>query len=323
MNRQAPRVDFDEAAQSAIEWAVLLRSGEMNSDDQRAFDRWLSGSDKNHAAWLKLQSALAPFSRAAANGSVMAREALTLTNASKRKFLRNSAASVAVLGISGLAGAALWQRQTDAQYALNVQTGTGERRDIVLADRTHLFVNAKSTVRARDGSFRTLQLRSGTMYADVAADRRGSLFSVQTDDGWVRTTAAAMEIATSDDGTLVSVQRSHAVIETLSGLRAMLQPGDVVRFSRESIKRISSSIAAGPSWPKGLFVASDVQLSTVIDALRPYYRGFIRITPDAASRRVSGVFQLDDTRQALDQIAQTLPVNVSTYANCIVMISAR
>jgi len=184
-------------------------------------------------------------------------------------------------------------------------------------------INAKSTVQVRTGYTRTPLLTSGTMYAEVPADRFGWMFNVETSNGWIRTATAALEIATAHDTTRVSMHRSQATVGTEGGLRTVLQTGDVVEFGRHYITRVSTVLPSIPSWVKGLFVASDVPLSAVIDALRPYYRGFIHITPEAAQRRVSGVFPLDDPQRALDQIAQTLQVDVSTYGNSVVNISSR
>lgn len=320
---QARCPKLDEVARTAVKWAVLMHSGEMSDDQRRAFERWISDDDRNRTAWQRLESALVPFAHVGEHGKEAAREALVLTDASRRKFLRNGIAVIGVLGVTGWAGGVLLQRRNDVQYALNLRTGLAERKDFVMADQTHLFIDAKTTVQGRRANARSLLLRNGTMYADVAADRAGSMFSVETSGGWIRTAAAALEIAATDNITRVSVHRSRAVIETAGGLHAMLQPGDVVEFGRHYITRLATALSASPSWIKGLYVASDVPLAAVIDALRPYYRGFIRITPEAAQRRVSGVFPLDDAQRALEQIAQTLSVDVTTYANCVVIISAR
>ena len=323
MTTPATPPELDEAARGAVEWAVLLRSGEMSADEQRDFDRWMSDSDRNRAAWQRLQVVLTPFARTAAHSAQAAREALVLTSGARRKLLRNGIGVVATLGGAGMTGYLVLQRRSNAQFAANFQTVTGERRNIVLADQTHLFIDAKSAVQVRAGVARQVLLRSGKLYADVAPDRHGTFFSIETSDGWVRTAEAALEVASATGGTRVTVRPARATVETLGGLRAILQPGDVVEFGRHSIRRIATSLSAGPAWIKGLFVASDVPLSTVIDALRPYYRGLIRISPEAGQRRVSGVFRLDDARQALDQISQTISVDVTTYANCVVIISAR
>jgi transmembrane sensor len=58
----------------------------------------------------------------------------------------------------------------------------------------------------------------------------------------------------------------------------------------------------------------------VVDALRPYRRGIIRITPAAARLRVLGAFPLDDTSRALESLRQTLPIDVSSLGGWFVSI---
>lgn len=314
--------DFDDAAAAAVEWAVLMRSGEVSTAHRSEFDNWMNCSETNRAAWQRLESALAPFARAVAHGKDAARGALDLTRVSRRRFVRNGIATVSTIGVAGVAGSMLWQRKPDEQIASTYQTGTAERREVVLTDRTHLFINARSKVGLRARATRAVLLQTGTLYADVARDNRDAPFSVETSDGWIRTSSAALEIATLDHETRVSVRRARAFVETAGGLQATLLPGDVIEFGRQSIKRISSSVPVKPDWINGLLVASDVPLSTVIDALRPYYRGYIRVTPAAARHRVTGVFSLDNANLAFEQIAETLAVNVMTYANYLVVVSA-
>ncbi|MNF09808.1 fec operon regulator FecR [compost metagenome] len=54
-------------------------------------------------------------------------------------------------------------------------------------------------------------------------------------------------------------------------------------------------------------------LGEVIDALRPYRDGVLRISEAAAKLRVFGVFPLDDSERSLQSLAQVLPITLSRY----------
>ena len=64
----------------------------------------------------------------------------------------------------------------------------------------------------------------------------------------------------------------------------------------------------------------DEPLSSLIDALRPYQTGVLRISPEAARLRVFGVFALDNTAHTLSALAQTLPLKVTRYGPWLTVI---
>ena len=67
----------------------------------------------------------------------------------------------------------------------------------------------------------------------------------------------------------------------------------------------------------------DEPLEQVVEALRPYQRGFIRIAPQVRHLRVQGVFPLDDPARTLAALAETLPIQVDSYSPWLTLIRAR
>ena len=59
--------------------------------------------------------------------------------------------------------------------------------------------------------------------------------------------------------------------------------------------------------------AHDQPLGEVIESLRAYRRGLIRISERAAAIRLYGSYALADTDRVLALLAQTLPVRVQVY----------
>ncbi|MNE40911.1 fec operon regulator FecR [compost metagenome] len=64
----------------------------------------------------------------------------------------------------------------------------------------------------------------------------------------------------------------------------------------------------------------DEPLHAVLDALRPYQRGYIRVAPAVRDIRVQGVFPLDQPQQALAALAEALPISVERYGPWLMMI---
>ncbi|MNT72156.1 fec operon regulator FecR [compost metagenome] len=61
----------------------------------------------------------------------------------------------------------------------------------------------------------------------------------------------------------------------------------------------------------------------MIDALRPYRRGLLRISPEVRQLRVQGVFPLDDSDRALTALEETLAVRVERYGPWLTLIGPR
>ncbi len=67
----------------------------------------------------------------------------------------------------------------------------------------------------------------------------------------------------------------------------------------------------------------DEPLEAVIDALRPYRSGLIRVAPSVRELRVQGVYPLDDPYRALTALAETLPIRVQHYGPWLTLIGPR
>jgi transmembrane sensor len=67
----------------------------------------------------------------------------------------------------------------------------------------------------------------------------------------------------------------------------------------------------------------DESLEQVVDALRPYHRGFLRVAPQVRGLRVQGVFPIDDPDRTLNALAETLPIRVDHYSPWLTLIGAR
>jgi transmembrane sensor len=76
-------------------------------------------------------------------------------------------------------------------------------------------------------------------------------------------------------------------------------------------------------WLSGRLNVLDEPLEQVIEALRPYSRGFVRISPEVRYLRVQGVFPLDDPDRTFAALAETLPIRVDRYSPWLTMIRAK
>ncbi len=305
----APDVADGVAAQ-AIAWAVQMRSGAVTAAECAAFEAWRQRDPRHAAAAEKLERALGPLQtlpeglapRQAMRRSLLAQPA-------RRSALRNS------LGVAfvGIGGGLLWANDRRPLSALGADfvTGTAQRRVVVLADGSRLWLNARSVVNQDfDGSMRRLQLRAGELIVDVAKDSAARAFIVQTAQGSVRALGTRFLVRQQEGSSLVAVLHSAVRIAPADGDALTLTQGQSARFTARGASRETLSPLTASAWEDGFVEVHDRPLQDVVDALRPYRSGLLRVSPQAARLRVTGSFSLDDSERTLAALAAVLPITV-------------
>lgn len=320
----------DPVAEEAIEWMVLLHSGEAEADDRRRLAEWRARDPRHDQAWQRLQGTLArtiaPIRQvdrqAPAQSSVMERVMLRPPAAPhRRQLLRRSLGLAAI----GLATGALTHRFLPLQNLVaDLSTGTGERRRFDLPDGSSLMLNARSAVDIRfSAGVREVRLRAGELIATVAADVARP-FTVRTDHGTASALGARLLVGIAPDqsrSTALALDRGARVDNGAERLN--LRRGEAAFFRPTGIERLPGDASGRSAWADGMLLAADQPLFEVIAALRPYREGFIRLSPEAARLRVLGAFPLDDTDNALRSLEQTMPLEIRRFGSLLVDIGLR
>jgi len=311
---------LDAATEAAIGWLVVLNSGAVSDAERGGFAAWLNAAPSHRAAWERLasplQDQLAPARAAAAHRTGILGDTLARAEADasqRRRLLRGA------LGLGGVAtGAALLVAERYApltQLAADLHTGTGERREVALPDGSTLTLDARS---AADIDFgpgrRTVTLRQGALIATVSAG--GAPFVVRTAHGQVRALGTRFVVRQdAADSYVGMLEHSVEVTAAPAGQRLELPEGRAARFGARGVALVDdgSTPQSASAWQRGLLEVHDQPLGSVVQALRAYRAGFIRIAPEAARLRVYGSYALDDTDRALAALAETLPISVRVY----------
>lgn len=325
MARALDTAPLDDATEAAIGWMVTLHSGSASASERSRFAQWLEAHPRHREAWAQLQSPLdqmrAPL-RATPQASAPTAGRLlgdTLARAEARTRQRRNLLRGA-LGVGGMAtGAALIaSRYTPVtQWTADLRTGTGERRDVTLPDGSVLTLDARS---AADLHFapghRTVTLRQGALIAQAAPATNvdgGAPFIVRTAHGQVQALGTRFVVRQEATHTLVGMLEHSVEITTQQGERLRLQEGQSARFDPDRVTPVPDAPDATSAWQRGMLEAHDQPLGDVVQALRAYRPGFIRVAPRAAALHVYGTYALDDTDRALAALAETLPVDVHVY----------
>ncbi|MQT58755.1 DUF4880 domain-containing protein [Pseudomonas sp. FSL R10-1350] len=299
----------DDVIDNATRWIVLLRSGHASEADWQAYRQWRAQDPRHEQLCAQLETRLGVFKVPIAQGvsGKVLQQALTTPGTSRRKLLQGALACTGVaLGASLLVS----QRTALGELTADVSTGTAERRTVSLPDGSELFLNAKSAVDLDfSGPHRIVRLLDGELRVKVAVNP-ATPFQLVTPQALVHVLGSDLTVREREGQGLVvalkgALQIARQGLETLQ-----LQSGHEVSYDRYGFSHVRVMSLGAAAWVDGLLEVRDVPLAQIIEALRPYRGGVLRIDPAVAELRVSGMFRLDKTEQVLDTLARTLPIQV-------------
>lgn len=317
---------LDALTEQAIDWMVELRSGAVDETQRAAFAAWLAADARHLHAWQSLGGALdATFGHASAgqgrasgartDAVANAIQQASVLSARRRRVLR------AALGVAGLGLGSSWVARSSgllADWRADLHTATGERKTFTLADGSRLQLDARSSVDVRfsDG-LRLVQLRQGQLRAEVFAD--AAPFVVRTEHADIRALGTQFMVRQEEARSQAVALRDGLEVSTrlaAPAQREILAQGQGAWIDGTQITRLAGTglTTAASAWTHGLLHAEDQRLDEVLAALKPYRLGYIRVSPEAARLRVTGIFGLDDSDAALQALAETLPIDVHRHS---------
>ncbi|MNK98440.1 fec operon regulator FecR [compost metagenome] len=116
----------------------------------------------------------------------------------------------------------------------------------------------------------------------------------------------------------------HSVEARLfDGTQRVLQEGESALLYARHIEPVSGDQQHRADWLSGRLNVLDEPLENVVQALRPYSRGFVRVSPEVRDLRVQGVFPLNDPARTFAALAETLPIRVDHYSPWLTLIRAK
>ncbi len=295
------------ALQQAAEWFAVLADPPVSAQQQRAWQQWLAARPEHAAAWQRVEAISSQFARLPADTHRRAAaQALRSPARSRRQVL----GLFAVLGGAGLLAAAGQGRAWRAWLA-SERTGTGEIRDLRLADDSHLWLGSRTAVDIDySASTRLLRLLQGEVLLDTAKDPRPLL--LDTLHGRLQALGTRFSVREGEGFTQLSVFAGAVRIEPSGGRGAqVLQADQQVRFSADAISNSEPADPARQAWSRGVLMANDRRLGDFIAELADYVPGYLGCDPRVADLRLVGAYPLGDTGRILDALAGSLPIRVN------------
>ncbi|HEY9271580.1 FecR domain-containing protein, partial [Achromobacter sp.] len=235
--------------------------------------------------------------------------------------------AAALFGAGGLlAWRILPVEQMAAGYLADYRMGTGERRELLLADGTLLWLDSASAVDVTvDAGGRHITVHAGEILIDTeraAADLPP--LRVTTLHGTVRPLGTRFIVNRQDASTRVAVLR-HAVELQPAGAGAslVLQAGEQGVLETSAARHEGAVTGEPDAWTRGLLIVDDMQLGDFVAQLDRYRPGRLSCDEAVAALRVSGAFPIDDTDRALAAVERALPVRISRFTRYYTRVVAR
>jgi transmembrane sensor len=317
----------DALLERAIDWVVLLKTGEPTRADVEALQRWREQSAAHDEAF-KTAARLFRHAGIAARELAEQPNEIDAARASRRsppKIL----ARRALLGGAVAAMAAgylvvrpplgLWPslQELSADY----RTGKGEQRKIAVTPDISLELNTQTSIALREVQNETrIELISGE--ASVAATRpRSKPLVMLAANG--RITAMEADFNARCLGGVVSVTCLNGVVDVVEDNKAVrLQRAEQVSYSQGGIE---ASVAVDPAqitaWQAGLLIFRDRPLADVVDEVNRYRSGKIIITnADLKRRIVNGTFQISKLDGFVPQVQQLFGAQARSLLGGVVLL---
>lgn len=317
---------LDPVNEQAIDWMVKLRAGTPNAALQARFNQWLSQDPTHQQAWTLLHDRLGgafntvrALDKRVPGQAGEARQLLLQPHSSRRDALR-------VIAGLGLLGGGLWvgaRSPVGDSLLADLSTGRAQRQDYTLADGSQLSLNANSAVDLQfDATQRLVILRQGQLVIQVAPDVHRPL-RVRTAQGEIRALGTRFLVAQEPGASRVVVLEHSIEARLFNGTVLNVQEGQSARLYTDRISRLPGEQRQRADWQSGRLNVLDDSLEYVIDALRPYTRGYVRVAPEVRNLRVQGVYPLNDPQRAFMALAHTLAIRVDHYSPWLTVISAK
>ncbi|HEK1686351.1 TPA: FecR domain-containing protein [Pseudomonas putida] len=298
-----PRNVSARSVEEAGQWLLDLQSQPERVEE---FDRWLHSDNEHFEAWALVNRAMDALGEQAPT----TQEHWPRPTRSRLPWL--AAACITALAV----GAAL---VANPVWRADYSTATAETREITLDDGSRLTLAPRSAINVSvNGPLRQVALMQGEVFFEVVHDAQKP-FEVRSDDTVVRVLGTAFDVARREHGLSVEVRDGTVGVNKEYRLTA----GQRLWLDRKTGKTTQSSVlpAEVGGWVNGAQFFENVSVAQVIEQLEHYQRGWIVVNdPALANKRVTGLYDMRDTRRALQALVAPIGGEVREYSPLLVII---
>ncbi|MCB5184638.1 FecR family protein [Methylobacillus gramineus] len=315
----APQLPAPDTAlvKQAIAWLIQLKSKENDQATLTGCIAWRQSSSEHELAWQRVNLMLGEMQQDL-NGipdGIQVSQVMqnTMRHMQKRR-------SIKLLALAAIAGStALMTREVMPwqPWLSDYHTTTGERRSMMLADGSELFLNTDSSVNISfDEHQRLIILNQGEIMIKTGSDSsspRNRPLRVQTRHAMLEAIGTQFVVRLQQDTTLLSMQQGKVSMmpAAFHAPQKIAEAGQDYLIYQDRLDSVQLPMEAD-SWTLGALVVKEMPLADFLAEVARYRTGHLGCDPSVADLRLSGVFQLDDIDKLLALLPHKLPV-VITY----------
>lgn len=305
-------------ARQAARWFVRLQ-GNASAGDREACLHWRASHPDHERAWQLAELFHARFD------DIPAEVGVPTLGRPESLDRRRTLKLLTTLIIAAPLGTFAYQSLPWREWSADQRTVAGERRELVLPDGTEVMLNTASAMDIRfDQRQRLLRLFAGEILVSTAADPEQRPLLVETAEGLLRPIGTRFNVRQLDGTTRIAVLEGAVQVSPAQATDSLrLDAGQQTDFSRTLITPAIALQRSTSDWTQGVLRVEKMRLADFAIELGRYRPGLLHCDPAVADWRISGVFQLNDTDQALAALARTLPVEIRSRSRYWVTITGR
>lgn len=289
--------------EEAILWTIRLRHAD--SHEWEEFTGWLEADPAHLRAYEEV--AAVDDAAAALLGSSSRKPVFTVEQPPRRSLGRRTVLGWGVA--AAFAGAISFAVLKENPKPQIVETGFGERRMIALEDGTRIHVNGATRLSIDGDNPRLVTLERGEALFMVVHDASNP-FRVEAGSAVIQNLGTIFNVVHERERLAAAVAEG-AVRFSSHGAKVDLTAGMSVRQSGDRLIVSRGDAAAVGAWREGQLSYSSAPLSEVAQDLSRNTGLAVKVSPDLAGRRFSGVIVLDGDRpRLLRRVAALLEVDV-------------
>jgi len=301
----------DPTVLEALEWFVRMRDDKVSDHDRRAFQDWLDQDESHAIAWAHAEALWKRFD--------IVRPEIDKLRRSQNPLSRRNV--IVGAGIAIMAGGSLYtysRRDLFADYT----TDLGERRTVPLADGSSVELGSYSAMSVNfTDARRQIRLYRGEGFFDVAADTRRP-FTVEAAGGATRALGTKFDVKNVDNAVTVAVSEHAVMVSSGASPAVRVEQGFQLSYDRNGPGGVTEAdLGTIEAWRRDRIVFQDVPLRRVLAELERYRRGRILLMSNSIGNiPVTAVFNTKQPEEALQTIADTLPIRVLHATNYVVVV---
>lgn len=305
----------DAIVDAAILWAVKLNYNHVSEQNQQAFEAWLNADTLHAKAWQRICLMRAEFSSLPEK---LALQTLKKVDAKRHTQLdrRQALKLLSVSSVFAMSGWLAHQHTPWQRLVADASTAVGEQRTVTLADGSVIQLNTDTAISTQlDPTQRTIVLHRGEILITTGVDDAFSNkrpFWVQTPVGMLQALGTRFVVKLEQDRALISVQQGAVELHPVNSTKSLI----VAAGERRWLTVNSTEAAVYPgfeddAWADGVIAGQNIRLADLLTELARYRHGVVHCDSRIKDLRVSGIFHLKNTDQALQFLVQTQPIKVS------------